>query len=131
MIFNPTIFKQAGGGGKVYTRAGESDTNITSKSFTLTFDEPVDGLFYYGVGWHRSKNQNVEMGMFGPINDHNFVVYRDANSSAVSGITYASFTWASDKKSVTIASRDAGIVSIIDHLGSTYYYTGIPEGAAS
>ena len=126
MIFNPTILKQAGGG-KVYKRTGGSDTNITSKTITLTFDEPVDSFFYYGVGWHRSKNQNVEMGMFGPVNEKNFVVYREANSATATGITYAPFAWADDKKSAVISSRDAGIISIIDHLGSTYHYIGIPE----
>lgn len=130
MIANPATFKQAGGG-KVYTRVGESDSNVTSKTITLTFDEPVDGFYYYGMGWLRAKNANTETGVFGPINGRYFVTYREYYSATMAGSTSITVTWASDKKSVTIYTRDTGFVSIIDHLGSTYYYIGIPEGAAS
>ena len=145
MIFNPVRY---GGGGKVYTREGQSTKytsawSIPSVSFTLTFDEPVQAFYYWGDGYYKGSSSgdfswdDVSGCLFGPIADPNlgteFYPYvlagRSGNSKTASdAFAGTRVVWASDRKSATITVENGAktLGNYFDLSGNTYHYIGIP-----
>lgn len=127
MIVNPSVVKK-GSSGKVYVRgAGASSMGEGKKTFTLQFDEPIKGFYYYGTGYlgYEYTTGLIDAVYMKDQTGNKLLIATRHNRSPYK-LYSAVVTLSADGKTATINTVEQNGTRLLDYNEGDYYYIGIP-----
>ena len=97
------------------------------KTFTLQFDEPIKGFYYYGTGYLGNEYTTCPIdAVYMKDQTGNKLLIATRYEGSPYDLYSAVVTLSADGKTATINTVDQNGTRLLDYNKGSYYYVGIP-----